>query len=342
MDRVVLHLLLMSCLVFHMGKSYRFSNHIRRTLPQLHRAMVAAPEGISISAEDQLIALINRCIELDKENDSAAMMRSVSAELMESAYLFAKGDLYDRVMDTRANDCASAAENTRLTHVDSFLRGIIQSEKRARARLKVNYILAGAASNRIDEAVAMLQSTDEIDDDLFFCIDGLIQKELVACLGPTASLEGDVPDLRGAGKETIEVLRMVQRRLKAEVQTAKRPHVRLLALMVHETDAATRDGMLRKHLSRIEDIEDFHTFVEGAVNFLLSDRRGSGESDSGREIIDVFPENVNVEIMKDIAVSTKGYLAKLQTGLKDGDVFSTQDEDYLDGTDGAPDHENGP
>ena len=48
---------------------------------------------------------------------------------------------------------------TKMKKVDSFLRGFIQSERIKRSRMKVNYILAGAESGRLEDAIGLLSAT---------------------------------------------------------------------------------------------------------------------------------------------------------------------------------------
>lgn len=46
-----------------------------------------------------------------------------------------------------------------LKRVNSFLQGFIFSEKKSRARLKINYLLAGAEIGQVDTAVNRLAAT---------------------------------------------------------------------------------------------------------------------------------------------------------------------------------------
>jgi len=284
-----------------------------------------------VSIKDEVSSLLEHFVELDRAGDSSDMMRELSSKLTEHAHLFAKGDIYETVLQERATACSTEAETARVGRVDTLVRGFIQSERKARARLKVNYVLAGAASDRIDEAVTMLAEADEIDDDLFLCIDALIQKELANRLGPTASSgEEDIKNLTGVGKSTVEVLKMVQRRLRAEIQTMNQPQVKLLALLVHELDASKRDRMLRQHLKKVEEMEAFAVFVENAAEHLISNNGRRNDDAMDDDVIDVVPGNINIEVIKDVQRSLHEYMTGLQTGLKDGYDFSTSSDDYLE------------
>lgn len=57
--------------------------------------------------------------------------------------------------------------------------------------------------------------SDEVDEDLIQHIDSLIRKELLRSLGPAAEAKEE-EQLEGVGKTSIEILRMVRRRLQVE------------------------------------------------------------------------------------------------------------------------------
>lgn len=73
-------------------------------------------------------------------------------------------------------------------------------------------------------------------------IDALIKKELLKSAGPSLLLEekeSNIVDaekkLTGAPKETLRVLRMVQKLLHAELRTENSAQVRLLARLIGES-----------------------------------------------------------------------------------------------------------
>ena len=55
--------------------------------------------------------------------------------------------------------------------IDAFLGGFVASERKQRARLKLNYVIAGASTNRLDQSIRLLADSDEIDDSLLAFID---------------------------------------------------------------------------------------------------------------------------------------------------------------------------
>jgi hypothetical protein len=187
------------------------------------------------------------------------------ALLSENSFILAKGKLYESVMDDLMQECTSNVQIQKLEKVDGFLRGFVISERKNRARLKINYIMAGASSNRLDEAIEMLSEryhtyfrnladdqlflccrlivrltymfpllcSEEIDDSLLTYLDMLIKKEMQRTMGPTAD-DDDLKNLVGVGKDTVNVLKMVKKRLEAEIRTTGRNDIRLLSKLLGE------------------------------------------------------------------------------------------------------------
>lgn len=76
--------------------------------------------------------------------------------LTENAHILTKGRYYEIVMEDIVRDCVTSKEVAKIEAIDSFIRGFIVSERKQRSRLKLNYIMAGASSNRLDESIKML------------------------------------------------------------------------------------------------------------------------------------------------------------------------------------------
>jgi hypothetical protein len=74
---------------------------------------------------------------------------------------------------------------------------------------------------------------NEIDDDLINYLDKLVQQELNRILGPTATSD-DETKVEGVGKTVIEILRLVQRRLKTEQIAQDKFNLRLLGRLINE------------------------------------------------------------------------------------------------------------
>lgn len=80
--------------------------------------------------------------------------------LIDSAHLLAKSNIYEEVMQKRLLAAASNSPELRVIQsADAFLKGFVQSERTQRAKLKVNYLLAGAQTGRLEQAVSLLKET---------------------------------------------------------------------------------------------------------------------------------------------------------------------------------------
>jgi hypothetical protein len=111
--------------------------------------------------------------------------------LMENAHILTKGRLYEYVMEKTIEECDNKKDISKIEAVDSFMKGFIVSERKQRSRLKMNYMMAGASSNRLDDAIALLSESDEIDDSLVNYVDSLIKKEMLRAAGPAATEESE-------------------------------------------------------------------------------------------------------------------------------------------------------
>lgn len=76
--------------------------------------------------------------------------------LMDSAHILTKGKFYEYVIDKTIQECDNNRDIAKIEQVDAFMRGFIVSERKQRSRLKMNYIMSGASSNRLDEAILLL------------------------------------------------------------------------------------------------------------------------------------------------------------------------------------------
>jgi hypothetical protein len=75
--------------------------------------------------------------------------------LVDNSHVLAKGTLYEDVV--RELMLSAAVDDRAHIHAaDAFLKGFVSSERKKRLKLKVNYILAGAQSKRLDEAIDLL------------------------------------------------------------------------------------------------------------------------------------------------------------------------------------------
>lgn len=75
---------------------------------------------------------------------------------MENAHILTKGKLYESAIEKIIDECDNSREITKIEAIDAVMKGFIVSERKQRSRLKMNYMMSGASSNRLDEAITML------------------------------------------------------------------------------------------------------------------------------------------------------------------------------------------
>ena len=219
-------------------------------------------------------------------------------------------------------NCKSSEETIALERVDNFLNGYIKTERKSRCRLKINYILAGASSNRFEESILLLSECDEIDDDLIDYLDGLIKKSIVNNSGPLGLIDyEDVGDSEDNEIEenniTIDVLRMIQRRLLAEKRTKGDVNLKLLAQLLNEPSTKLRESLLNRSLNTMETIESFTQYISDGIQH-MSQRRNEKKSQGASSLSDD-----TLEKMKDILYSVDTLFKK----LKSETTFSTNIDD---------------
>ena len=108
--------------------------------------------------------------------------------------------------------------------------------------------------------------SEEIDDSLLTYLDMLIKKEMQRTMGPTAD-DDDLKNLVGVGKDTVNVLKMVKKRLEAEIRTAGRNDIRLLSKLLGEDslEVGSEYRMQQLHVSCIRPRDDtlgYHSLYE--------------------------------------------------------------------------------
>lgn len=157
-------------------------------------------------------------------------------------------------------------------------------------------MLAGASSGRIDQAIQMLVETEEIDDDLLIFMDYLVEKERARSRGGQYSPLYSAQSSSAASSATLDVLLMVQRRLRAETITSKDDFVRILhtLLSLPSTMAPQqRVEKIRELVKSIEQLRNFEDFVQNGIDYIKQNGmrakepgRGGNKSsskDSGRD-----------------------------------------------------------
>lgn len=296
------------------------------TKPAVH-----AREQIIASALDDVKNVINKLMILDSESGTKDLSSVASPLLLEHSRVLCKEQVYEVIIEEMLSAANSTEKAEQVRRINALVSGFVEAERRARARAKVNYVLAGASTNRLEEAIKMLSGNDEIDGLLMAFLDSLIRKEQRKA---TESMQPSPLDeeRRGPGaankeeaqKDTaLSVLKMVRRRLKAEVVTRDQQEFRLLAALL-PLDPSDRSVLLHQELTLIESIESFTKFVQEGVKYINEnglqavDRAGTGT---------VQLPATTVAVMKDILLDLKGMQDKLITGYAGQRSFVVESKD---------------
>lgn len=234
--------------------------------------------------------------------------------LLDRAHLLVKGRLYEKIMKRRIEGSETPEQAARLESVDRFLHGFVQAERKSRSRLKVNYIMAGAASGRLDDSIELLHEADEIDEDLLGYLSSLLGKQLLRSGGPTAESDRDLP-AGGSGQQSVEVLRLVYKRLEAQLKTQGNKELSLLARIVAEDQPERREALLRARLSKVEDMEDFAFFLQDGIQHMTKAASAGGGAGEGQ---DQGQSVGQLERIKDVLLSVQQLMRRNQD-----EVFAT-------------------
>ena len=98
--------------------------------------------------------------------------------LIDNDYILSKDYMYEEAMNELLEACSSRTSVAHLEKVDAVILSFIVSTRNSRSKLKVNYLVAGASSGRLEEAIGMLASSEEIDEHLLLYLDRLVRKRV--------------------------------------------------------------------------------------------------------------------------------------------------------------------
>lgn len=216
-------------------------------------SMLSPSEESKLTVVDEISLIVDFYADQAKKNQIKGINPSI---LSEYAHLLAKGRLFERVIEEKIASCSNLDEVRIIEEVSDTLQGFISAERKSRSRLKISYILAGAFSDRLEDAVSVLSEryvrdegfikfnsylfsfSDEIDVNLMNYLDSLIQREVMRVNGPLATIDDDdfKLDIEDGNKITLTTLKMIKRRLQAEIKTKDNKELRLLARLLHEKD----------------------------------------------------------------------------------------------------------
>lgn len=114
-------------------------------------------EEESLSIRDEIAAVIGIFLSVDEATLREKGINCMSyTDLTERSYILCKGRIYESIMDDLLQSSISMDEIKRIEQIDVILRGFVLSERKVRSRQKMNYILAGASTNRLDSAIRTL------------------------------------------------------------------------------------------------------------------------------------------------------------------------------------------
>jgi len=259
--------------------------------------------------------------------------------LHEYAHLLSHQSLYEQVIERKIENTQCDKELKRIEVLDKQIERFVHAERKRRTRLKLNYLLAGATSNRLESAIHLLVESDELDSNLDSYIESLVKQELVKTMGPTALLDKSTEErlqqsTDETGKNTVQILRMIQRRLAAQIDKSvnRKDELRLLSMLMSETNIGKRQSILLKSMKKIESLDDFESFVDNGIEYLLEKEIETcdGKTCSSKSKIESISFRAGiVEKMKDVLVDIRAVKVSLKTGLTDENTsFSTKIEDY--------------
>ena len=269
------------------------------------------------SSKEEVIDLINKFL--------ASPLNALNPNiLVENAHILVNGK-YEEVIDEKLNNARDIKESTDIRNLDLIVRGFITAERKSRSRLKVNYLLEGACTHRLEEAISLLSETDEIDEDLFRYIDSLIDKKVLSIGGPSATSE-DVQNIEGSGKVAIGVLQMIQKRLLFEIKMQDRLDIKVLAYLLQSDDNDKRESFIRQQLDTVEKLEQFSLFLSAAEGH-MTESFGNTDNASSKAVDDNLDKLLKI---REISITVQKIISTLKTGLlDDNSIYSTSSADYV-------------
>ena len=132
-------------------------NNINEALDNDNKSDDELDKTDQTNLRDSIINEISEVIQVYMSLPHKTPLETVSPTLLiEKSYLLTKSGFYEEIMEEYLNQCDTLEEVEHLEKVDTYLRRFISNERKSRSRMKLNYLMAGAASSRFEEAVQML------------------------------------------------------------------------------------------------------------------------------------------------------------------------------------------
>lgn len=146
------------------------------------------------------------------------------------------------------------------------------------------------------------------------CISSSIEKLFQQQMGGFGVMDGDTSKME-SDSIAVDVLRRIEKRLKAERITENREEVRLLSKLLREEDHDVRFKLLKEKLDTIERLTSFDEFLRDGIKFLRTREEEDYKSEHRIQRKVELPVGT-IERMKDIQVDMDKLMSDLPSDLQ--------------------------
>lgn len=140
---VVLLLLLHSLNGYQRLSGYRTVIHATHKLNMVAEIDGSSREDMNSMLRTEIKEIVTSFLAQIIEKNADIMSVVNPLTLGENAYVLAKNTLYEDVMEGLLLNVVDTKQAEAIQRIDAILKGFIQTERKTRSRLKLNYILAG-------------------------------------------------------------------------------------------------------------------------------------------------------------------------------------------------------
>ena len=140
---VVLLLLLHSLNGYQRLSGYRKVMHAPHKLNMVAEVDGSSREDMNSILKTEIKEIVTSFLAQIIEKNADIMSVVNPLTLGDNAYVLAKNTLYEDVMEELLLNVVDTKQAEAIQRIDAILKGFIQTERKTRSRLKLNYILAG-------------------------------------------------------------------------------------------------------------------------------------------------------------------------------------------------------
>lgn len=134
----------------------RLTSAVQNT-PRRHISISAGSNNNGDNNARNYYEEISIIIDQEKNKPLKDFNSNLPSLLKDHSHILTKDHWYEQVMDHKLrNETDNETALARLRAIDDSLRAFVTQERKIRARLKVQYLIAGAMTERFNEAVNML------------------------------------------------------------------------------------------------------------------------------------------------------------------------------------------